>query len=126
MNSLPLSLRMCSSTPRSATSRSITSTRSWAVSLRATCNAKHSRLYSSISDRMRKRPPLSVRSATKSQLQTWLIRSARVGIVPVLLPRRRGRGSHRFTRSSESRRSRATSFLPTCQPSARSIRVSLR
>jgi hypothetical protein len=44
----------------------------------------------SMRQRERSRPPLSVRSATKFQLHTWLSLSARVGMVPVELSRRRG------------------------------------
>ena len=72
--------------------------RSVAVSWRATWSARHSRVCSSSTERMRSLPPLSVRSRRKSQLQTWLTRCALVGIVPVERPRRRGRLVHRRTR----------------------------
>ncbi len=49
----------------------------------------HSRVNSSINERMRRGAPSSVRSATKSQLQTWLGCFAVVGILPVDWPRRR-------------------------------------
>lgn len=61
---------------------------------------------------MRSRPPLSVRSATKSQLHTWLSRSARVGITPVERPRLRGLGNQRLTRKPRSRRMRRISSAP--------------
>ncbi len=56
MNSLSLSLRVWAGAPRSATSRFITPIRSLAVSFRATCKARHSRLYSSMRQRMRSLP----------------------------------------------------------------------
>ena len=61
---------------------------------------------------MRSLPPLSVRSLMKSQLYTWLTLSARVGMVPVEQPRRRGRFIHRLTRRSHSRRMRWTLLAP--------------
>lgn len=71
MNSGPLSLRMCSGTPRMANSSASASITSSLVMLRSTFKARHSRVYPSTIDSHFKGLPLVVRSNTKSQVQTW-------------------------------------------------------
>ena len=68
----PLSERMCPGIPRSAIARLRAANTSLAFRLRATVRLMHSRVNSSINERMRRGAPSSVLSATKSQLHTWL------------------------------------------------------
>ena len=70
VNSEPLSLRMCSGTPRVTNSQANRSSTSSLLSDRATSIARHSRVCSSMTVSMRTQRPSCVRVCTKSYAQT--------------------------------------------------------
>src|SRR5580704_1532076 len=76
INSEPLSLRMRVGAPRRPMTRASTRRTSAPVSERATCNAKHSRVYSSAKVSHLSEPPSIVRSATKSYVHTSFLKRA--------------------------------------------------
>src|SRR5271166_2035813 len=75
-NSLPLSLRMLTGAPRLPITRASTPRTSHPVSDAATCNARHSLVYSSTKVSQRSGLPPAVRSATKSYAHTSFLNRA--------------------------------------------------
>src|SRR5579872_1530120 len=123
VNSGPLSHRIASGTPRSATIRSSSRVTRRLAKLVSTSKAKHSRVYTSITLNTRNFLPLSAASCTKSSAHSWF--------ASVTAGRTKPARSIRFLlllriSNPASRYTRYTRLWFTCIPFASSLTCSLR
>src|SRR5229473_506587 len=123
VNSGPLSQRIASGTPRSATIRSSSRVTLRLAKLVSTSNAKHSRVYTSITLNTRNFRPLSAASCTKSSAHSWFAPVTATRATPV-----RTKRFLLFRRiiSPASRYTRYTFLWFTCIPFASSFNCSRR
>src|SRR6266403_1636364 len=123
VNSGPLSHRIASGTPRSATIRSNSRVTRRLAKLVSTSSANHSRVYTSITLSTRNFLPLSAASCTKSSAHSWF--------APVTAARTTPTRSNRFLLFRRiirpaSRYTRYTRLWFTCIPFASSFNCNLR
>jgi hypothetical protein len=124
VNSLPLSLRTCSGTPRVAISHDSRSRTSSEPSCLATSIDRHSRVHSSTTTRSRSGSPSCVRASTKSYAHTWPFLSGRsLTQLPSFSHRLPRRSCFLGTFRPACLQMRSTRLWFTFQPSFRSIPV---